>query len=129
MAKTFIDGKDILNLPEHSHPSDITQINFLLAECDALNKTIENPALPPRVILAEIADNFRQQGGQLMPKTSSAFIRSLQRVRVAHGEHPVTHRPSLKLWNFFQRSTSLPLGVSVFFATQVTLWRMVIQHL
>ncbi len=25
-----------------------------------------------------------------MPKTSSAFIRSLQRVRVAHGGHPVT---------------------------------------
>ena len=37
MAKTFIVGKDILNLPEHSHPSDIAQINFLLAECDALN--------------------------------------------------------------------------------------------
>ena len=90
MAKTFIDGKDILNLPEHSHPSDIAQINFLLAECDALNKAIENPALPPRVILAEIANNLRQQGGQLMPKTSSAFIRSLQRVRVAHGGHPVT---------------------------------------
>ena len=74
VAKTFIDGKDILNLPEHSHPSDITQINFLLAECDALNKAIENPALPPRVIVAEIANNFRQQGGQLMPKTSSGFI-------------------------------------------------------
>ena len=79
-------------MPEHSHPSDIAQINFLLAECDALNRAIENPALPPRVILAEIANNLRQQGGQLMPKTSSAFIRSLQRVRlrVAHGGHPVT---------------------------------------
>ena len=40
MAKTFIDGKDILNLPEHSHSSDIAQINFLLAECDALNKYV-----------------------------------------------------------------------------------------
>ena len=39
-GKTFIDGEDILNLPEHSHPLDITQINFLLAECDALNKAI-----------------------------------------------------------------------------------------
>ena len=38
----------------------------LLAECDALNKAIENPALPPRVILAEIANNLRQQGGQLI---------------------------------------------------------------
>ena len=45
VAKTFIEGKEILNLPEHSHPSDITQINFLLAECDVLNNAIENPAL------------------------------------------------------------------------------------
>ena len=58
MAKTFIEGKEILNLPEHSHPSDITQINFLLAECDALNKAIENPALPPRVILVEIVNKY-----------------------------------------------------------------------
>ena len=40
MAKTFIDDKDVLNLPEHSHSSDIAQINFLLAECDALNKYV-----------------------------------------------------------------------------------------
>ena len=78
----FIDGKDILNLPEHCHPSDITQINFLLAECDALNKAIENPALPPRVVLSEIAINLRQQGGQLMAKTSSALRRSLHRANV-----------------------------------------------
>ena len=58
MAKTFIEGKEILNLPEHSRPSDITKINFLLAECDALNKAIENPALPPRVILAEIGNKY-----------------------------------------------------------------------
>ena len=90
VAKTFIEGKELLNIPEHSHPSDITKIHFLLAECHALNKAIENPALPPRVILAEIANNLRQQGGQLMPKTSSACIRSLQRVSVAHGGHPVT---------------------------------------
>ena len=37
---------------------DITQINFLLAECYALNKAIENPALPPRVILAEIDNKY-----------------------------------------------------------------------
>ena len=78
----FIDGKDILSLPEHSHLSDITQINFVLAECDALNKAIENPALPPRVVLSEIANNLRQQGGQLMAKTSSAFRRSLHRTNV-----------------------------------------------
>ena len=42
VAKTFIEGKEILNLPEHSHPSDIRQINFLLAECDALNTAIED---------------------------------------------------------------------------------------
>ena len=41
--KLCIGGKDILNLPEHSHPLDITQINFRLTECDALNKAIENP--------------------------------------------------------------------------------------
>ena len=51
VAETFIKGKELLNIPEHRHPSDITKINFLLAECDALNKAIENPALPPRVIL------------------------------------------------------------------------------
>ena len=39
------------------------------------------------------------------------------------------YRPSLKQWNSFQRSTSWLLVVSVFFATQVILWRMVIQHL
>ena len=66
VAKTFIEGKELLNIPEHSHPSDITKIHFLLAECDALNKAIENPALPPRVILAEIANNLRQQVGQLI---------------------------------------------------------------
>ena len=55
MTKTFIDGNETLNIHEHRHSSDITKINFLLAECDALKKTIENPALLPWVILAELS--------------------------------------------------------------------------
>ena len=58
MAKTFIEGKEILNLPEHSHPSDSMQIIFRLAECDALNTAIVNPVLPPLVILAEIGNKY-----------------------------------------------------------------------
>ena len=41
-----ISTRDVLNTTF----IDITQINFLLAECYALNKAIENSALPPTFI-------------------------------------------------------------------------------
>ena len=61
----------------------------MIAECDALQRAIDTPALLPRVILADLTNSLAQQG-ELMPKSGSAFIRSVQRIRVAHGGHTST---------------------------------------
>lgn len=53
-----------------------------------MQRAVDNPALPPRVILGDIVNQLAQNG-DLLPKTSRAFVRSVQRARVNHGGHPV----------------------------------------
>lgn len=72
---------------KHSHPSNISKIEFLKAEADLVKIAVDNPTLPPRVVLGDISNRMAGIDSRL-PKSGQAFLKSVQRARVKAGGFP-----------------------------------------
>ena len=91
LAKTRIGLTQIINSPKHNHTSSIAKVNYLKIEKKMIDRAVDNPALPPRVLLGDICNEGRAKNS-VLPKTSQAFIRSVQRAWVKAGGHPAVPR-------------------------------------
>ena len=80
-ARTGVKNTDELHIysaSPHNHTSSIAKVDFLRAENAAMERAKANVSLPPRVILGDITNQLASQGHAL-PKTSNAFVQTLQR--------------------------------------------------
>ena len=72
---------------QHSHPSNIGKVEFLKAEAELVKAAVDNPTLPPRVLLGEMSNRMAGIDSRL-PKSGQAFLKSVQRARVKSGGIP-----------------------------------------